>query len=608
MKTFSKLLVAIMILVTIFSSTQSVKAEYTNTSVNDEFAEMLREMGLFNGTNKGFMLDSNLNRQEAAVLLTRLLGTEKEALGGTYELPFTDVDEWAKPYVGWLYQNKLLNGMTGDTYGSKNNITGKQFLVFLLRCLGYSDDVNGDFKYNDVFEFALEKNLFDSYRWTNFYKYYCPNFLRYDSTYLMFRALHWKMKDSDTLLVDSLIEKGVFTKESYVKGLSNLDTMFAVNKNGNIVHCIEEVELAALGISEEKYKSIGWYEDNYFIGFSQEGIYAIDSATLKRRCQLCDGGKTIALVDLKLYNGVLYFYENEIDSYMKVYTYDGKETVAEIFGADKTTYYDARDGELYIAALKDGMYEYNVVNLNTATVKKCFSVEAENMVFQPVVSSYTNYDFLVRLQVKNKFQYFLYEKDELKDSFMMDKAINLNASPTQIRIVSNTPLHSDTSTSSPKLIFDNNAVIKIAENKKMSLLYHFDKSPISAYSTKNGIYVLTKTKTGTDADSDKQNDENYMEEIGVIDNSGNYKVIISNKILKDLYIAEISTVDEKGNITFYAAFDQGMQHFDVYTYGYNVATKRVSIESFVPGRGEFYTQKDIAELLKNVQKSLDKLY
>ena len=46
-------------------------------------AQMLYDLGLFKGTDKGFALEKSMTRAEASVMLTRLLGAEKTALAGT---------------------------------------------------------------------------------------------------------------------------------------------------------------------------------------------------------------------------------------------------------------------------------------------------------------------------------------------------------------------------------------------------------------------------------------------------------------------------------------------------------------------------------------------
>ena len=62
-------------------------------------AQMLYDLGLFRGTEKGFELEQPMTRAEAAVMLTRFLGAEQTALEGAWTHPFTDVPEWAAPYL-----------------------------------------------------------------------------------------------------------------------------------------------------------------------------------------------------------------------------------------------------------------------------------------------------------------------------------------------------------------------------------------------------------------------------------------------------------------------------------------------------------------------------
>ena len=88
-------------------------------------ADALHEMGLFSGTDKGYELDRAPTRAESAVMLVRLLGGEKEATEKNYKTPFTDVPDWAAPYVGWLYENDLTAGATETTFGTNGKCTAQ---------------------------------------------------------------------------------------------------------------------------------------------------------------------------------------------------------------------------------------------------------------------------------------------------------------------------------------------------------------------------------------------------------------------------------------------------------------------------------------------------
>ena len=108
-----------------------------------EAAETLYDLDLFKGTgadasgNPVFELDRAPTRHEAVTMLVRLLGKEAEALAGSWEIPFTDVADWAKPYVGYAYANGLTTGVSETSFGGERPVTAAQFLTFTLRALGY---------------------------------------------------------------------------------------------------------------------------------------------------------------------------------------------------------------------------------------------------------------------------------------------------------------------------------------------------------------------------------------------------------------------------------------------------------------------------------------
>ncbi len=121
-----------------------VHTDGINNDPNDQ-AEMLKQLGLFLGTEKGFELERNLTRAEAAVMLVRFLGAENKVQSGTWSHPFNDVPQWADQYVGWLYQSGLTKGISSTQYGPVLNTTLEQYAIFLSRALAGNDDwqING---------------------------------------------------------------------------------------------------------------------------------------------------------------------------------------------------------------------------------------------------------------------------------------------------------------------------------------------------------------------------------------------------------------------------------------------------------------------------------
>lgn len=121
-------------------------------------ANKLHALGLFNGTgtdaygNPVFDLDRAPTRHEAVTMLVRLLGKDAEAKAGTWDIPFTDVADWAKPYVGYAYANGLTSGTSATTFSGNTSVSASQYLTFILRALGYESGI--DFQWNAAWELS----------------------------------------------------------------------------------------------------------------------------------------------------------------------------------------------------------------------------------------------------------------------------------------------------------------------------------------------------------------------------------------------------------------------------------------------------------------------
>ena len=164
-------------------------------------ADRLYEMKLFYGTDQGYDLDRTPSRAEASAMLVRLLGKEEEARTGNYTSPFTDVPAWAKPYVGWLYQNKLTFGVGGNKFGSNDLCDARMMAAFLLRTLGYAE-ANGDFTYQTALEFAEKKGVADSVNQGT------EDFTRDEMVAMSYTALSRPTKAGASSLLAALVAEG----------------------------------------------------------------------------------------------------------------------------------------------------------------------------------------------------------------------------------------------------------------------------------------------------------------------------------------------------------------------------------------------------------------
>lgn len=178
-------------------------AVYAASDEAQTAADALHTLGLFNGTGTNadgtpiYDLDRTPTRHEAVTMLVRLLGMESDAKYGKWELPFTDVDAWAKPYVGYAYANGLTAGTGASTYSGGASVTAAQYITFVLRALGYTSGV--DFEWDRAWELSDQIGLTDGR-----YNASTSVFTRGDVALISYRALSVCLKDTDTPLSATL--------------------------------------------------------------------------------------------------------------------------------------------------------------------------------------------------------------------------------------------------------------------------------------------------------------------------------------------------------------------------------------------------------------------
>jgi len=182
-------------------------------------ASRLHSLGLFQGVGQNsdgtpdFALNQVPTRAQAITMFVRLIGASDAAHVGTWQTPFTDVPEWARPYVGYAYANGLTNGIGPTTFGSNHAIPVSQYLTFILRALGYTSGT--DFQWDRAWE------LTDSLGITNGrFHAATTQFLRGDVAVVSFDALSATFSGSDQTLYAALIEAGVFTATQWADAQS----------------------------------------------------------------------------------------------------------------------------------------------------------------------------------------------------------------------------------------------------------------------------------------------------------------------------------------------------------------------------------------------------
>jgi len=198
-------------------------------------ADSLNKLGLFAGTGTNpdgtpiYNLEGIPTRSQAITMLVKLLGKETEAINGTWEIPFTDVANWAKPFVGYAYANGLTAGTSTTTFGGNDPVTATQYLTFVLKALGY--EVGKDFQWNKAWEKSDELGITDGrYNENN------KNFLRGDIAMISNNALDKSLKGKDMMLLTMIQEnlsKAEMEKNQPLKPVERAGvSTFAIKETG----------------------------------------------------------------------------------------------------------------------------------------------------------------------------------------------------------------------------------------------------------------------------------------------------------------------------------------------------------------------------------------
>ena len=196
------------------ASIQTVAASEEKTLLpadEHETAAALSEINILRGDGVSFNLDQIPDRLQASVMVVRMRGEEEEALAayaaGETTNPFSDVPEdWAQPYVAWLYAKGIALGV-GDGRFGRTDCTPEMYATFMLRALGYSDTAaSPDFSYDTSFAYAKEKGICTAAMETDVF----DRGTMASMTYLTLAA---DVAGDDTSLLSALIDDGAVKRE-----------------------------------------------------------------------------------------------------------------------------------------------------------------------------------------------------------------------------------------------------------------------------------------------------------------------------------------------------------------------------------------------------------
>lgn len=280
-----------------------VPAAFAASDEANEAAQSLYELGLFNGTGTDadgspiFDLDRAPTRHEAVTMLVRLLGKGEEAENGTWDTPFTDVADWAAPYVGYAYANGLTSGTSETTYSGDETVTASQYITFVLRALGYSSGT--DFRQDKAWELSDSLGITSGQ-----YNASTTGFTRGDVAIISNCALNTEMKEGNVTLLSMLDisvptssassnETKVAILEAYINGATAMRDAFlrmagglsSVSSNSSyaayqlktIGDTFQKNVQSALDCFEEAVEQCGNYSDTQNVKQNMEKLVNIYS-------------------------------------------------------------------------------------------------------------------------------------------------------------------------------------------------------------------------------------------------------------------------------------------------------------------------------------------
>ena len=108
------------------------------TAAHDaEAIEVMQAIGVMVGDDKGnFNPDQKVTRAEAAVVIAKLMDLSVEDFNGA-DLTFTDVPEWAVPFVAAVQAEGIVAGYSAEQFGSNDTVKAVDFALMVMKTMGY---------------------------------------------------------------------------------------------------------------------------------------------------------------------------------------------------------------------------------------------------------------------------------------------------------------------------------------------------------------------------------------------------------------------------------------------------------------------------------------
>ena len=161
----------------------------------------LYSQGILDQSQLKYSQNSRPTRMDVACIFVRLLGEESELKNTT--IPFKDVKDNQSLYVGYLYNEGYMRGISADMFGTDKPCGSKLYVYFLLQALGYKQGL--DFEQVDSLKFAEGIGLISNLERDKLEK---QEFTYEEMLLLTDKTLKQQYKESRESLLEKLEEKG----------------------------------------------------------------------------------------------------------------------------------------------------------------------------------------------------------------------------------------------------------------------------------------------------------------------------------------------------------------------------------------------------------------
>jgi hypothetical protein len=223
-----------------------------------EKADALNRLDILKGDNGDYKLGDSLLRSEAAAFIVRVMGKEnhvllnKEDYWGT-RFPDVISSRWYAPYVGYCLQQGIISGEADGYYRPNSTISEKAFLKLVLGALGYV--YNTDFTWDEVYMKSYYVGLVDDQDYLDRTEDNLA-YKRGDVVDVLYNAMTKVIKDTETTLIESLVNDGVISRDTALytgllddgytsppaSGHISVEQLIVLNQNGIFIRFSEEVE------------------------------------------------------------------------------------------------------------------------------------------------------------------------------------------------------------------------------------------------------------------------------------------------------------------------------------------------------------------------------